>query len=120
MAIDTANPDSSGDETAQTQSQSDKAMLAARDDVRSIRKKPSMPAPLEQVMKEVAPAPDPSNAGSIGRVERRIMMLEKAFSEVVERHEKSLRDRVGAVSALEENLLVLRNRLRLSRMPACG
>ncbi|HMI97473.1 MAG TPA: tetratricopeptide repeat protein [Micropepsaceae bacterium] len=107
MATDTAHPDSSGDELAQ--SNSDKAMLAARDDAKSIRKKPTMPAPLEQVMKEVAP--DASNAGSIGRVERRIMMLEKAFAEVVERHEKSLRERVGAVSTLEENLLVLRNRL---------
>jgi TPR repeat protein len=116
MATDTGNFDSSGNEIAQ--SDSDKTMLAARDDVKSIRRKPTMPGPLEQVMKEVAP--DASNAGSIGRVERRITMLEKAFAEVVERHEKSLRERVSAVSALEENLLVLRNRLDQSEKHHSG
>ena len=77
-----------------------------------------MPAPLEQVMKEVAP--DASNAGGLGRVERRITMLEKAFAEVVERHEKSLRERIGAMSTLEENLLVLRNRLDQSEKHHTG
>src|SRR5258706_6296366 len=106
MATDTTNSDSSNDETGH--SDSDKALLIARDDSKSIRKKIPMPAQLEQVMKEVAP--DASNAVGIGRVERRIAMLEKAFAEVVERHEKALRERIGAMSTLEENLLVLRNR----------
>jgi localization factor PodJL len=116
MATDTANPDSSNDETAQ--SDADKALLIARDDSKSIRKKMPMPAPLEQVMKEVAP--DASNAGGLGRVERRITMLEKAFAEVVERHEKALRERIGAMSTLEENLLVLRNRLDQSEKHHTG
>src|SRR5260221_12677899 len=108
MATDTANPDSSGDENALTDSE--KAMFVARDDAKSIRKKTSLSAPLEQVMKEVAP--DASGTGSsIARVERRITMLEKAFADIVERHEKSLRERVGVVSAIEENLLGLRNRI---------
>src|SRR5258705_6654033 len=99
MANDTTKPESSGDETAH--SESDKAMLAARDDSKSIRKKVTMPAPLEQVMKEVAP--EAANAGGgISRVERRITMLEKAFAEGVERHEKSLRERVCSPSVLED------------------
>jgi hypothetical protein len=117
MATDTANPDSPGDETAQ--SDSDKALLAARDDSKSIRKKTSMSQPLEQVMKEVVP--DTSNAnGAAARAERRIAILEKAFAEVVERHEKALRERIGAVSTLEENLLVLRNRLDQSEKHHTG
>jgi localization factor PodJL len=117
MATDTTKPDSSGDET--THSESDKALLAARDDPKSIRKKAAMSAPLEQVMKEVAP--EAANAGGgIGRVERRITMLEKAFAEVVERHEKSLRERVGALSALEESLHALRNRMDQSEKHHTG
>jgi TPR repeat protein len=116
MATDTANPDSSNDETAQ--SDSDKGLLMARDDSKSIRKKTAMPAPLEQVMREVAP--DASNAVGMGRVERRISMLEKAFAEVVERHEKAIRERIGAMSTLEENLLVLRNRLEQSEKHHTG
>ena len=116
MATDTANPNSSNDETAQ--SDSDKGLLMARDDSKSIRKKTAMPAQLEQVMKEVAP--DASNAVGMGRVERRITMLEKAFAEVVERHEKALRERIGAMSTLEENLLVLRNRLEQSEKHHTG
>ncbi len=116
MATDTANPDSSNDEGAQ--SDTDKALLIARDESKSIRKKPAMPAQLEQVMKEVAP--DASNAAGMGRVERRITMLEKAFAEVVERHEKALRERIGAMSTLEENLLVLRNRLEQSEKHHTG
>ena len=79
MTIDTTKPDSSDDETAH--SESDKALLAARDDPKSIRKKAAMSAPLEQVMKEVAP--ETANAGGMARVERRITMLEKAFAEVL-------------------------------------
>ena len=117
MATDTTKPDSSGDEIAH--SESDKALLAARDDPKSIRKKAAMSAPLEQVMKEVAP--EAANAGGgMGRVERRITMLEKAFAEVVERHEKSLRERVGALSALEESLHGLRNRVDQSEKHHTG
>ena len=117
MATDTTKPDSSGDETEH--SESDKALLAARDDSKSIRKKVAMSAPLEQVMKEVAP--EAANAGGgMGRVERRITMLEKAFAEVVERHEKSLRERVGTLSALEESLQALRNRVDQSEKHHTG
>jgi hypothetical protein len=116
MATDTTKPDSSGDETAH--SESDKALLAARDDPKSIRKKAAMSAPLEQVMKEVAP--DTANAGGMGRVERRITMLEKAFAEVVERHAKSLRERVGTLSSLEESLQALRNRVDQSEKHHTG
>ena len=78
-----------------------------------------MSAPLEQVMKEVAP--EAANAGGgMGRVERRITMLEKAFAEVVERHEKSLRERVGALSAMEESLHELRNRVNQSEKHHTG
>src|SRR5712671_5105777 len=115
MATDTANSDSSNDETGH--SDSDKALLIARDESKSIRKKTVMPAPLEQVMREVAP--DASNVG-MGRVGRRITMLEKAFAEVVERHEKALRERIGSMSTLEENLLVLRNRLEQSEKHHTG
>ena len=94
-------------------------MLAPRDEAKSIRKKTPLSAPLEQVMKEVAP--DASNtSGSFARVERRIVMLEKAFADIVERHEKSLRERVGVVSAIEENLLGLRNRLDQSEKRHTG
>jgi TPR repeat protein len=65
-------------------------------------------------------APDASNALGMGRVERRITMLEKAFAEVVERHEKALRERIGAMATLEENLLVLRNRLEQSEKHHTG
>ena len=68
-------------------------------------------------MKEVAPD---SAAAGMGRVDRRITMLEKAFAEVVERHEKSLRERVGALSALEESLHALRNRVDQSEKHHTG
>src|SRR5438046_9984624 len=108
MAIDTRKPDSSSDDEA-AHSESDKALLAARDDPKSIRKKAAMSAPLEQVMKEVAP--ETANAGGMARVERRITMLEKAFAEVVERHEKSLRERVDALAAVGERLHGLSHRV---------
>jgi len=117
MATDTANPDPSGNETAPTDSE--KAMLVARDDAKSIRRKTSLSAPLEQVMKEVAPDAS-SPGGSMARVERRITMLEKAFADIVERHEKSLRERVGVVSAIEENLLGLRSRIDQSEKRHTG
>src|SRR5580693_9030354 len=108
MATDTANPYSSGDELAQ--SDSDKVLLAARNDSKSMGKKISMTEPLEPAMKEVVP--DTSNTnGAAARAERRIAILEKAFAEMVERRENALRERIGAMSALEANLLVLRNRL---------
>ena len=78
-----------------------------------------MPEPLEQVMKDVIPETSNTN-GALARAERRIAILEKAFAEVVERHEKALRERIGAMSTLEENLLVLRNRLDQSEKHHTG
>jgi hypothetical protein len=68
-----------------------------------------MTGPLEQVMKEVAPNPD-GGQGTMARLERRIHVLEKAFADIVERHEKSLRERSGAVSSVEESVTALNGR----------
>ena len=46
---------------------------------------------------------------SLDRLERRIAVLEKAFADIVERHENSLRDRGSAFADVEAELLVERD-----------
>jgi localization factor PodJL len=74
-----------------------------------------MSAPLEQVMKEVAPEPDKDGVvtGAVARLERRVQVMEKAFADIVERHERSLRERTGSFTAIEESMGAV-----LSRMDA--
>ena len=60
---------------------------------------------------------DAGNAGAAGAVtnlEQRIQMLENAFADIVERHEKSLRERSGMVSWIEQSVNTLRQRLESS------
>jgi len=57
---------------------------------------------------------DAENAGAGGTItnlEQRIQMLENAFADIVERHEKSLRERSGMVSWVEQSVNTLRQRL---------
>ncbi len=65
-------------------------------------------------MREVAPDPDPSAGGAIARLERRVQVMERAFSDIVERHEKSLRDRGEALAAIENSIAVVGRRLQQS------
>ena len=78
---------------------------------RLIRKKAVMPPALDQVMREVAPEPENAGGGMVARLERRIYVLERAFADIVERHEKSLRERQNAVTVSEESVAALRERL---------
>jgi localization factor PodJL len=81
----------------------------------NMRKKAVLSAPLEQVMKEVAPEPDKDGVvtGALARLERRVQVMEKAFADVVERHERSLRERSGSLASIEESIGAV-----LSRMDA--
>lgn len=80
-----------------------------------VRKKAVLPAPLEQVMKEVAPDPEKDQVitGAMARLERRVQVMEKAFADIVDRHEKSLRERSGSMTSIEESISGV-----LSRMDA--
>ncbi len=77
------------------------------------RKKVVLPAPLEQVMREVAPEPekDPVLTGAMQRLERRLQVMEKAFADIVERHEKSIRERTSSLSSIEENIGAVLSRM---------
>ena len=118
MGTDTASSDEAAD--AAGHAETDMAPLTAREDSKAVlRKRSVMPPPLDRVMKEVAP--DPANdAGGAARMERRLGILEKAFADIVERHEKSLRERAGALAAVEESVLAVRNRLEQSENHHAG
>ena len=80
----------------------------------NVRKKHVMPAQLEQVMRDVAPDQGKEViSGAMARLERRLQVMEKAFTDIVDRHEKSVQDRGGAITSVEESISAL-----LSRMDA--
>ena len=53
-------------------------------------------------------------SSDLDRLERRIAVLEKAFADIVERHENSLRDRGSAFAAVDESVVGMRRRLEAS------
>jgi len=78
----------------------------------SLRKKPVLSTPLEQVMKDIAPDQGKEViTGAMARVERRIQVLEKAFAEITEKQEKSARDTGGSLAAVEENIGAIHSRM---------
>jgi localization factor PodJL len=77
---------------------------------RSVRKKAVMPAPLEAIMRDVVPDAATAPTGTMARLERRVYVLERAFADIVERHEKSIRERTSSVTAVEESLGALSRR----------
>ena len=86
--------------------------LSMREQLRAgVSRNPAMPAPLHQLMKDVVS--DPANAAPapMPRIERRFITLEKAFADIVERHETSLRERLATLSSVEESVVGLRGRM---------
>ena len=69
----------------------------------------AMSAPLERLMKEVAP--DNDSGGAMLRFERRLGILERAFADIVERHEKSMADRMASLGATDERVAALSGRV---------
>jgi TPR repeat protein len=112
-----------GTESARDASERDetgKTLLTARDDPKNaFKKKSAMPPPLDEVLGEVAPETS-NSGGGIGRLERRVGVLEAAFADVVERHENSLRDRLASLSAVEETVLALCGRMEKSEKHNAG
>jgi localization factor PodJL len=77
-----------------------------------IRKKVMMSPSLEQVMKDVAPDNGKEViSGAMARLERRMQVMEKAFADIVDRHDKSVRERSGAISSVEESVSAILARL---------
>ena len=107
MATDTANPNPQSGGT----SNSEQDANAPPDAKRAARKKAELPPELDQLMKELAGDTSSSGASTLGRLERRVSMLETAFADIVQRHESSLRDRGAQLAAVEESVLALRNRM---------
>src|ERR1051325_7854852 len=68
----------------------------------------SMPEPLERLMKEVAP--DESGSTTL-RMERRLGILERAFADIVERHDKATAERMAAVKATDDRVSAIMARL---------
>jgi localization factor PodJL len=63
---------------------------------------------------------DEAKACSTTQLEHRLNALEKCFTELVQRCEKSLRERGGALSSVEEKMLALRNRLEQTEKHYAG
>jgi localization factor PodJL len=59
-------------------------------------------------------------SGAIAQLERHLKLLEKAFTEGVERHEKFLREKASALSSVEDNVLALCNRMEQSEQKQAG
>src|SRR5215212_4305572 len=101
---DTANPNP-GSEATNSQAQPN----AAAESKRNPRKKPDMPPELDGLLKELAADTSGGGTGTLARLERRVNALEAAFADIVGRHENSLRDRSAQLTAVEHNVLALRN-----------
>ena len=114
MATDTPNPQTGEASNAQPDGK------ASADSKPGLRKKAEMPPELDQLMQELAGDTSSGGAGTLGRLERRVNMLETAFADIVQRHEGSLRDRSAQVAALEENLRALANRFDQSHKDHSG
>ncbi len=74
-------------------------------------------ATLTRTMRDDSSSEDTGNAGAAGAItnlEQRLQTLETAFADIVERHEKSLRERSGVVSWVEQSVNTLRQRLESS------
>jgi localization factor PodJL len=107
MATDTTNPNSQSGEAPNSQPEAN----AAAENKRGVKKKPELPPELDSLMKELAGDTSSGGASTIGRLERRVNVLEAAFADIVQRHESSLRDRSAQLAAVEQNVSALRNRI---------
>jgi localization factor PodJL len=93
--------------------------LVAAEEPNKAKKKGAPAAALDQVMKDVTL--DTANIpGAMARMERRLGILEKAFADIVERHETSLREREAVLSAVGEDVLALRNHVDQSEKHQAG
>ena len=114
MATDTPSAQSGEALNAQSDAR------ASTESKRGLRKKAEMPPELDQLMKELAGDTSAGGASTIGRLERRVGVLEAAFADIVERHEISIRDRGAQLAAVEENVRALGNRIEASHRDHIG
>jgi localization factor PodJL len=105
MATDTPNPQTGEASNAQPEGK------VSEDSKPGLRKNAEMPPELDQLMQELAGDTSSGGASTLGRLERRVNMLETAFADIVQRHESSLRDRSAKLAAVEESVAALRKRL---------
>lgn len=77
-----------------------------------LRKKPVMSQKLEQVLNDVAPEQGKEHVtGAVAKFDRRLQVLEKAFADLADQHELSVKDRVRAIATAEESITSLMSRM---------
>jgi hypothetical protein len=77
-----------------------------------LRKKPVMSQKLEQVLNDVAPEQGKEHVtGAVAKFDRRLQVLEKAFADLADQHELSVKDRVRAIATTEESITGLMKRI---------
>ena len=59
-------------------------------------------------------------SGAVAQLERHLKLLEDAFAEGIERHERFLAGKAGAISSVEENVLALCNRMERAEREQAG
>jgi localization factor PodJL len=102
MATDSTTPNQDGEGQNQPGAH-------AADPKRAVRKKPELPPELDGLLKELAADTSAAGTSTLGRLERRMNILESSFAEMAQKHESALRDRSKQLAVVEQNVLALRN-----------
>jgi localization factor PodJL len=77
-----------------------------------LRKKPVMSLKLEQVLNDIAPEHGKEHVtGAVAKFDRRLQVLEKAFADLADQHELSVKARVRAIATTEESITGLMTRM---------